>query len=270
MPPSVAPLPRLHVVRAGQGAPVVLVHGSATDHLTWSIQLASPLTQQHRLIAYDRRGSGLSAAAATDAAPSIEQHAADLAELVVAEGAPVVAVGSSFGAVVVLELARRFPAWLRGAVLCEPPLPHVDDADEAPAPTAAFVAELDRIAAADGADAAAERFLRAVLGDAAYERMPRRFQERSKATWPAIRADCAALAAYRPRYAQLAGVRIPVLLLGGERSAPYFRPTLDALAAALGQARLEMLPGAGHMMHAEAARRFNERLATFCTEVGHG
>src|SRR5438270_8597305 len=103
----------LHVVRAGAGAPVVLVHGSAADHTTWSIQLHSErLRARMELVAYDR-------------APwprSVEQHAADLAALCDECGAPVVVVGSSFGAVVALELCRARPALVRGAVLLEPPL----------------------------------------------------------------------------------------------------------------------------------------------------
>ncbi|HSK02810.1 MAG TPA: alpha/beta hydrolase, partial [Kofleriaceae bacterium] len=127
----------------------------------------------------------------------------------------------------------------------------------------------DRRLASDGGPAAAELVLRVVLGDAAYERIPEAFQDRSKAKWAEIRSDSAALIAYRPRYAELRGVAAPVLLLGGERSNAYFRPTLEALAAALPAARLEVVPGAGHMLHAEAHRRFAELLVAFAAEIGH-
>jgi pimeloyl-ACP methyl ester carboxylesterase len=252
------------VVRAGGGGPpLVLVHGSATDYATWSIQMSSSLGERWGLVAYDRRGSGKSA----DVGPwSVESHAADLADLISREGAPAVVVGSSFGAAVALELARRFPACVRGAVLCEPPLPPRDDV---PAMPDGFLDELDALVATGGPGAGVERFLRLVLGDGAYERMPRLFQERCKATWPALRADCHALAGYRVRYAQLAAVNTPILLLGGDRSAAYFGPTLQGLLAALPRATYEVLTGAGHMMHAEVHKRFGERIAAFCTEVGH-
>jgi pimeloyl-ACP methyl ester carboxylesterase len=258
-----APLPPLHVVRAGEGPPVVLVHGSATDYATWSIQMSSSLGQRFGLLAYDRRGSGKS----MPVGPwSVESHAADLADLISREGAPAVVVGSSFGAVVGLELARRFPGCVRGVVMCEPPLPPRDDA---PAMPDGFLTELDALAASGGGGAAVERFLRLVLGDGAYERMPRLFQERCKQTWPALRSDVHALAAYRVRYAQLAAVNVPVLLLGGDRSADYFGPTLRSLLAELPRATYEVLTGAGHMMHADAHKRFGERVAAFCAEVGH-
>jgi pimeloyl-ACP methyl ester carboxylesterase len=246
----------LHVVRAGpsDGPPVVLIHGSAADHTTWTIQLASSLRDRFALIAYDRR----------DDVITVEEHADDAAGLVADR--PVIAVGSSFGAVIALDLARRYPDRVSGLVLCEPPLAA---SDAAPAAPEGFHARFDQIVATEGGEAAAEFFLRAVLGDATYDRMPRAFQDRSKALWRAIRADSRALDAYRPRYAELADVTVPALLLGGDRSAPYFRPTLEALRDALGAARLETLAGAGHMMHAEAARTFNARIAAFADELGY-
>ncbi|HUJ58132.1 MAG TPA: alpha/beta hydrolase [Kofleriaceae bacterium] len=244
----------LHVVRAGLGPPVLLVHGSAADHTTWSIQLASAeLRARFELIAPDRRAD----------APSVAAHAEDLAALLVA---PALVIGSSFGAVIALELLRTRPALCRGGVLIEPPLA----ASDAPPATATLLAELDRRAAEAGGPAAAELFLRRALGDAAFERMPRSFRDRASAKWPAIRSDAAALIAYPPRYAELAALAAPCLLVGGARSAAYFRPTLDALAAALPRARLEIVPDAGHMLHAEAPRRFGELVIGFCDELGIG
>lgn len=260
----------LHVVRQGAGPLVVLVHGSATDHATWSIQLAGKLGERVRLVAYDRRGAGRSELPPGVAFLSVEEHAAELAALCEAErahaGEQVLVVGSSFGGVVVLELARARPPWLDGVVLLEPPLPPHDDAPDA---QGELLAELDRIAEGEGAPAAAERFLRTVLGDVAWGKLPRAFQERSKSFWPQIRGDCHALASYRVRYGSLGAITTPALLLAGDRSAPYFRPTIEALARALGDAAMDVIPGAGHMMQAEAPRGFHERLLRFAASIGH-
>lgn len=241
----------LHVVRAGAGPAILLIHGSATDRATWSILLASPLRERFTLIAYDRRPGDL----------SVEQHADDAATLIA--DAPAIVIGSSFGAVIALDVIRRYRC--AGAILIEPPMAASDDLPVGPTE---FLAAFDARVAEHGGPAGAEFFLRTVLGDASYERMPRSYRERSKALWAEIRADSAALIAYRPRYSELPRITPPVLLLGGERSAPYFRPTLDALVAALPRARLEIVPGAGHMLHAEAHRRFAELVAAFAVEVG--
>lgn len=258
----------LHVVRAGAGPLVVLVHGSATDHATWSIQLAGVLGQRVRVVAYDRRGAGRSPLPTGVAWQSVEDHAAELAALIEAEaaGQRALVVGSSFGGAVVLELARQGHPALAGIVLLEPPLPPTDAVD---ATQAALLARLDELAERDSPAAAAEHFLRTVLGQAAWDKLPRVFQERSKSFWPQIRGDCHALAAYRVRYAELGAITTPALLLGGDRSAGYFRPTLEALTRALGRARADVIAGAGHMMQAEAPRGFHQRLLAFAEEIGH-
>lgn len=239
----------LRVVRAGVGPPLLLIHGSATDHTAWSIQLAGNLAQRFTLIDYDRRGG------------SVEAEADDAASLLTER---TLVIGSSFGAVVALEVLRRHGAKVAGAVLIEPPM---GNSDAAPAAPATFLDEFDRIARTHGGPAAGEMFLRMVLGDAMYARIPAAFQERSKARWAEIRADSAALIAYRPRYLELCAIKTPVQLVGGERSPGYFRPTLDALFATLPDARLEVIPGAGHMLHAEAHRRFAEVVTAFAADV---
>ncbi len=239
----------LKLVTRGHGPSVVLVHGSAADASTWTIQMAS-LAKQFRLVAPER-----------DNRSSVEAAADDIVEVI--DGcadAPVLACGSSFGAVILLDVARRFPDRLRGMVLCEPPMPATDYAPGVPQ---GFGCEFDRLVDQRGGEAAAEFFLRTVLTDAAYEKLPKRWQARACALWREIRADSGALARYRPRYTELATVALPTLLLGGDRSSGFYRPTLDALANTLPNARLEILRGAGHMMHADAHRGFNAALTQF-------
>jgi pimeloyl-ACP methyl ester carboxylesterase len=53
---------RLHVVEAGnpRGRPILFIHGFSQSWLTWSRQLHSDLATDHRLVALDLRGHGLS------------------------------------------------------------------------------------------------------------------------------------------------------------------------------------------------------------------
>lgn len=255
---------RLFVKRAGEfGAPLLFIHGSAADHATWVMQLVA-LPRVSRCITYDRRGSGQSMAAPDGY--RVEDHAADAAALIEELDQPVVVVGSSYGAVIALELTRTRPDRVCGAVLCEPPMPCADDV---PALPAGFGCEFDRLAATRGGPAAAAYFLRLVLGDESFERLPQRWRERACAEWRQIRADALGLCRYRPRYAELARVGTSVLLVGGDRSAPFFADTLDALELHLPAARRVELPG-GHMVHAEAGRGFNAELSTFVRVVTAG
>ncbi|HEY4175401.1 MAG TPA: alpha/beta hydrolase [Kofleriaceae bacterium] len=232
---------------------LLLIHGSAADSSTWSIQRATPLAKTFDLIAYDRPDLTTVEAAADDAVARLGD-----------DPTPALVAGSSFGAVVALDAIRRYPARFSGAILIEPPMAPTEE------PTAeqrAMFAAFDRVRDAKGDEAAAELFLRTVLGDAAYERMPKAYQDRSKAKASQIRADSVALLAYQPRYAELATVQLPVLLLGGERSFEYFAPTLDALERALPNARRITVPNAGHMLHAEAHRTFTQLVTDFASRV---
>src|SRR5258708_24520840 len=180
------------VVRAGAGPRLVLIHGSAADHATWAAQLASPILRERvELVAYDRRAD----------AATVEEHAADAAAL-----APDYVIGSSFGAVIALELARTRE--LRGAVLIEPPMRATDAPDPA---QAAFLGDFDRELAARGRDAAGALFLRTAIGDAAFERMPPALRERAVGRWREIRADSAALVADAPPYDELPPLPPPLL-----------------------------------------------------------
>lgn len=252
------------VVIRGDGPDVVLVHGSATDREAWTTQLAT-LPQRFRVVIYDRRGSGSSPLPDGCSRWSVSEHADDLEALVKARTQRPLVVGSSFGAVCTLEMVRRSPELVAGMVLIEPPLP---ESDEAPPVPESFLDEFDRVLRDDGGPAAASFFLRNVLGKEAFEAMPTAWRERSLATHAAIRLDSEALMTYRPRYGELATLSVPTLLLGGGRSAPHFRATLRTLERALPNAQVEILPRAGHMLHAESARSFARLLATFADRAG--
>lgn len=235
----------------GEGTPLLLIHGSAADKTTWSIQRAG-LRSRLRLLIYDRRTGG---------EPSVQDHAADAAAIL-REHAPdgAFVCGSSFGGVVALHLLRSSPSLVRGALILEPPLSSTPEAqlfaDE-------FLKRFVQLREAQGGSAAAEYFLRTVLGDATYERIPRPYQERSKSLHEEIWEDCRALGEYRVDYDSLSNVKTKVLLIAGERSAAIYRPTLERLLRSLGNARLEILANAGHMMHAEAHRKFNALVLEF-------
>jgi pimeloyl-ACP methyl ester carboxylesterase len=111
---AVAPDVELHVeVRHGTTAPVVLVHGLASNLRLWDGVAERLHASGHTVIAVDQRGHGRSDA--PDAGYEIDTAVADLLALIEALGLerPLLA-GQSWGGSVVLELAWRHPATVRG------------------------------------------------------------------------------------------------------------------------------------------------------------
>jgi pimeloyl-ACP methyl ester carboxylesterase len=105
----------------GDGPPLVLVHGSVSDHTVYA-PLVGELRDEFTIFAMDRRGFG---ASRDDPGYSAEREFGDVAAVVNAvaarTGEPVVLFGSSWGASCALGAARDLPA-LRALVLYEPSL----------------------------------------------------------------------------------------------------------------------------------------------------
>ncbi len=95
----------LNYLRFGHGTPLLLVHGFASSWRSWALVL-EPLAREHEVIAVDLPGHGSSLPLAGET--SIARLADALGAFITAAGlGGVDAVGSSLGARVVLELARR-------------------------------------------------------------------------------------------------------------------------------------------------------------------
>ncbi|HUS65978.1 MAG TPA: alpha/beta hydrolase [Kofleriaceae bacterium] len=249
----------IDVRRRGAGPTALLVHGAAADGRTWTLA-AGALAGDLTTLAYDRRvAAGLTTEAHADDAVAILRR-----EL--APGARALVAGSSFGAVVSLEIAARAPELVAGLVLGEPPLPAGPHVPSAPF---GFGCAFDRLVATAGGPAAAELFLRSVLGDTAWGAVPPFMRAQLCATWPQIRADMTSLARYRVDPQHLCTVTAPALLLTGSRSPAFLEAGVELLAAVLPAARRDVVPGAGHAMHIEAPRAYAERVRRFARDIGH-
>ena len=110
----------LHVVREGSGDPAVVFEaGLAASSLSWA--LVQPLASAFSsTFSYDRAGLGWSQR--LQSRPSLEQMLDDLHGVVkwAGGGEPVLLVGHSFGALLLLAYAQRFPKQVAGLVMIEP------------------------------------------------------------------------------------------------------------------------------------------------------
>jgi pimeloyl-ACP methyl ester carboxylesterase len=112
-----APL-RALVGGAGEGPPLVLLHGLGGSSVNWAL-LAPRLAERHRVVLVDLPGHGRSAP--LPAAPGIGPYADRVALLLERLGlGAVVVVGHSLGGLVALRLAARHPGSVRGLVLAAP------------------------------------------------------------------------------------------------------------------------------------------------------
>src|SRR5690242_15580020 len=106
---------RLRYLVAGEGEPLVLVHGLGGAASNW-LALAPLLLPGRRLLVPELPGHGGSSP--LPAAPSLNAYADPLASLVENEGAsPAAVVGHSLGGAIALRLAIRRPETVRAVVL---------------------------------------------------------------------------------------------------------------------------------------------------------
>jgi pimeloyl-ACP methyl ester carboxylesterase len=218
----------LHYAERGDGRPLLVVHGMASDALAWAPALAKLATGGARAIAYDRRGYGASGAPQPYAATTVQEQSEDAAALLGALGAaPAVVVGDGFGALVALELLVRRPELASAAVLADPPLfAFVAAATEA---LAAERSQLEQGLRDGGPGDAIAGWLGAGV-DA--ER-----RERARTSPLGFFADYAGQLSWSPSRGELRAIGVPVAVVTGPASPPHVVAAADAAAKLLPDAR---------------------------------
>jgi len=227
--------------------PLVLIHGTTADHLTFRV-VGPVLGRRRRLYAVDRRGRGGSG---DGPAYSIEREFEDVAAVADAlaqeHGGAVDVVGHSYGGRCALGASLRTTSIRRVVCYEGAPAPthHPYQPDDLAPRLRAFV---------DGGDQAAalEVFMREVVGfdDAAMARF------RADSVWP-LRVAAAhtiprELEAERSSAASLEAlgrVAVPVLQLLGTASVSAFHAATKALDMRLARGSIIRIEGAAHAAH---------------------
>ncbi len=232
---------------SGEGPlPLLLLHGTLSnaaqlDRLAIALARAGDITVH----ALDRRGSGTGrlAPGAPVAGLDIAVHVADLVAYLDARGiGRAVVVGVSFGGVLGIELAARHPDRVAAVVAWEPPYGPLGD-EETQAVFATLAAATADAYRTGGPAAAAETFLRAVAGDAAWDRLPARSRSFLAREGDGAAVDASLIGA---RPAGLREIVAPVTILTGGASEPFYTPIADALGAWIPGASRATLEGLAH------------------------
>ncbi|TDH62825.1 alpha/beta fold hydrolase [Dankookia rubra] len=249
---------RLNAVEAGEGAPLVLLHGLFGAAGNWGA-IQKRLAASHRVIALDLRNHG---ASGRDAAMGYPAMAADVAETLTAlNAAPAAVLGHSMGGKVAMALALERPALVERLVVADiAPVTY-------PPALRGYVAAMQAVPLQPGltrreADAA----LAATIpepGIRAFLLQNLRFGEGAPA-WRLglgeIEAAMPVIEAFPDLAARYDG---PVLVLNGERSS-YIRPEHHGRILALfPRARFGTVAGSGHWVHSENPQGFLGLLETF-------
>jgi pimeloyl-ACP methyl ester carboxylesterase len=107
---------------SGTGIPVVFIHGSLGDYRGWEVQ-RNLFSDEFRVITYSRRYNYPNQNATSSAIYSPESEADDLALLIKGlniDKAHV--VGHSYGGLVALNFANKYPGLTRSVIVSEPPI----------------------------------------------------------------------------------------------------------------------------------------------------
>jgi pimeloyl-ACP methyl ester carboxylesterase len=114
---------KLHFQRLGQGPAVVMIHGLLLGNMaSWYFSLASQLANRHEVLLYDLRGHGMSAL--SPSGYNLETMVDDLEVLLDSQGLHDIAlVGHSYGAMIALQFALRYPDRVNRLVCIEAPVP---------------------------------------------------------------------------------------------------------------------------------------------------
>jgi pimeloyl-ACP methyl ester carboxylesterase len=253
------------VFSAGDGSPLVLVHGATADHTTW--RTSGPLlAARHTTHAVDRRGRGSSGDGPDYA---IEREFEDLAAVVDAiageSGRTVDVVGHSYGGRIGLGAALLTPN-IRRLVVYEGAPPagggrgYQDDGT---------LADIEGLVAAGDRDEALATFMRDIVrmpdADLAAFRADPIWPRRAAAVGTTIRELRAEVSPAASLMA-LGGVRQPVLQILGGDSAEAFRAATAALDERLANGRVVTIAGARHAAHHTHPQEFVAAIEAFLAD----
>lgn len=252
--------------RTGDGPPMVLVHGTTSDHTRWETSgVRSALAEHVTVYAIDRRGYGDSG----DTEPySLEREFEDITALVESIDEPVHLLGHSHGALCALGAALRTED-LRTLILYEAPIPW-----EIVGPylyDEGLLSEMEALLADDANEEALISYLTDYV-DLTPEELD---AVRGAPNWP----DRVAAANTIPREerapsefefdpVRFAEMATPTLFLVGGESFEWATEAATAIADVLPNSRIITLDGQGHVAMNTAPERFVDTVLEFIRDSG--
>ena len=226
------------------------------------LRLSRRLDDEFHVTRYDRRGYGRSVN--VDGPFTVASHVDDLEKVCLAARSDQVQAGDvlvrvfghSYGGNIALALAQRRPDLVHSVALYETPLSWVD---WWPGNTAGAAASLER----DPADSA-EAFMRRLIGDRVWERLPPSTRQARRDEGPAMVGELTDLRSGAPWNGD--AITTPVLAAFGETGRDHHRRGTHAIGEMIPGSAVIELSGAGH----GAPNTHSDDLAALLTTVWTG
>lgn len=246
-------------IEAGEGAPLVFVHGSLLDYRYWQREVAH-FSSHYRTIAMSRRHHWPNAPVGEFHYGAVEQTDDVVAFIDQLNAGPVHLVGHSYGGYIAARIACLQPDTLLSLTLIEPGGPiegevngrsYVDD----------LMLGAKMVREGDTCKGVAH-FLDTVCTEPKWEDGS---EEYRAMTLSNALTTTKQVMEVRPTLAasDLERVSCPVLLMQGERSISPFPETLDRLQEIIPRAQRFIVPGASHMINVDNYAVFIKELEKF-------
>ena len=238
---------RIFYEAAGEGPPVLLSHGYSATSRMWRGQVEA-LAPRYRIITWDMRGHGQSDSPDDPALYSEAATVGDMAAILDALGIDVSVIGGlSLGGYMSLAFHLAHPGRVRALMLFD-----TGPGYRNPAGREAWNRTAEARAVAfetRGLDA---------LGSGAEVRIAQHRSSKGLAL-----AARGMLAQFDSRVIEpLEGIRVPTLVLVGEKDEPFLGAT-DYMAAKIPGAQKVVIPGAGHAANIDNPAAFNAAVEAF-------
>lgn len=250
----------LHYEVAGSGPPLVLIHSGITDSRSWDPQMAE-FGREFRVLRYDMRGFGRS-----DISHGKYSPRADLETVLNAAGFPRAAlVGVSMGSSLAIDFALEHPERVTALVLVGP---GISGRTRSEAFTR-LMGEVDGVFDQEGADRGIERELEIWLygrGRTAADVDPTVRQavfEMDSANSARVPADMKARPLSPPAIGRLGEIRVPALILAGDRDLDDVCDAADRLQAGIKASSRVTMQGTAHVPNMEQPQEFNRTVLEF-------
>ena len=253
---------RLWYEAAGEGAPVVLLHGGLWDSRMWEDQF-EPLAERCRVVRYDLRGYGRSSRP-----EGSYSHSDDLKAVLDHLGIERASlVGLSLGAAIAIDFTLEHPDRVHALVLAAPGLGGYEwsaDLEKryAPAEAALEKGEIER--AAELELAIWTKRSRTKGEDHRDVRMREIAKENAHqvALDPALRQKLDP-----PAIGRLGEIKAPTLVISGDKDLPDVKKIAALLLAGIPDARRAVMQGADHVVNMRRPADFTARLLGFLDQV---